>query len=208
MPFKHACFISYCHIESEVYRRFIVELRQALNDYVRPWLGHLGVYSDERLVPGYFFNEALASELCASLCMIVVYVPPYEDSRYCLREFTAMERLEEMRLKMLPAPLRHQGLIIPVVLRGDPADLPERIRNHRHLCDFSRFPMAGGGIAENAQYVGEIERIARYIFDVHRLLREASPDPCGSCEGFRLPAEGEVRPFRAAPPIPPFPGRV
>jgi hypothetical protein len=208
MPFKHACFISYCHIESDLYRKFIGQLRKALDDYVRPWLGDLGVYTDERLVPGYFFNEALASELCASLCMIVVYVPPYENSRYCLREFTAMERLEEHRLRLLPASLRHQGLIVPIVLRGDPDDLPDRIRNHRHLCDFSRFTTASGGIADNEHYVGQIERIARHIFDVYRLFQDATQDPCGGCEGFRLPSDSEIRPFRGTPPVPPFPGRA
>src|SRR4051812_35751103 len=119
MPFKYACFISYCHGQGELMRRFIDELTRALKNCIDPYLDEEVYIDQERLQPGFSYNEALAMAICQSLCMIVVYVPKYERHPYCLREFRAMEILEERRFRLLSEQSRrHRRMIIPVLFRG------------------------------------------------------------------------------------------
>src|SRR6185436_9660597 len=86
------------------------------------------IYVDEdRLKPGYKFNEKLASAICQSVCMIVVYSPRYAQHDYCVREFEGMELLEQRRHQLLgTAADQGKGFIIPIVLRG--GDPPARIK--------------------------------------------------------------------------------
>src|SRR5689334_16819835 len=97
MPFKYSCFISYRNGRNDLMRQFINDLEQALKAYIEPWLVEEVYIDRDRLLPGYEYNEALAHAICQSVCMIVVYSPTYQDSSYCLREYAAMERLEEKR---------------------------------------------------------------------------------------------------------------
>jgi len=206
MPFQYSCFISYSHGEGELLTRFMDELKRALQSSLGPFLTE-GVFLDEdRLKPGYLYNEALAKAICQSLCMIVVYAPIYERSTYCLREFTAMQRLEDERFRKLKDFLPAEyGLIIPILLRGKAEDLPEKIRKHRHFCDFSKFTTASTEMTRHPEFVDKIEQIALYIWELYQGFRSAGWDPCSQCTSFQLPDETKVQPWRA--PIPPFPMR-
>jgi hypothetical protein len=94
-------------------------------------------------MPGYNFDEALFKAICQSICMVVVYSPKYEDHVYCLREYTAMERIEMKRKEILGNKASNEvGMIIPIVLRGLQEGLPDKIRIQRHCVDFSKFSTA------------------------------------------------------------------
>jgi hypothetical protein len=95
------------------------------------------------LALGYNFDEALFKAICQSICMVVVYSPKYEDHVYCLREYTAMERIEMKRKEILGNKASNEvGMIIPIVLRGLQEGLPDKIRKQRHYVDFSKFSTA------------------------------------------------------------------
>src|SRR5262249_19433639 len=140
--FKNACFISYCHGQHELVKTFVDQLKRALEAELDARLDEKVYIDEERLKPGDLYNEALAADICGSVCMIVVYSPRYERHVYCRREFAGMESLEQARRQMLDDKAEPpRGFIIPVVLRGE-ADLPERITGRRHYTDFSQFTLA------------------------------------------------------------------
>ena len=78
-------------------RSFIEQFTDSLRNELDPLLSE-GIYLDEeRLNAGEHYNPAIANELCNSACMVMIYVPTYEQSSYCMREFTGMVRLERER---------------------------------------------------------------------------------------------------------------
>src|SRR5713101_965974 len=120
MAFKYACFISYCHGQYDLVKGFMDQLKAALKSELEPLLDEQVYIDEERLKPGYSYNEELAKAICQSVCMIVVYSPKYERHEYCVREFEGMEQLEKQRRHLLGAAGDDaRGFIIPIVLRGD-----------------------------------------------------------------------------------------
>src|SRR6185503_15991751 len=101
MPFKYACFISYPHGQHIVMKPFIEQLTEMLKGFLEIYMEEEVYKDDERLKPGYKFNESLAEAICQSVCMIVVYSPIYENRTYCLREYATMEKIEEDRFKLI-----------------------------------------------------------------------------------------------------------
>jgi hypothetical protein len=204
MAFPHACFISYCHSQGHLMLRFIDELKEQLKSSLEPYFDDCVYIDEERLKPGFQFNEALGKALCQSACMIVVYVPKYDQHTYCVREFRAMELLEERRKNLLAGRLPNEfGMIIPIVLRPGVAGVPDKIRNRLQYSDFSRYTTATPTISSNPQYVEKIEEIAEYIQRVSIAFGDL--DPCQGCDDFLIPPleAGAARP----PQTPPFPGQ-
>src|SRR5215208_4194003 len=116
MKFKYSCFISYCHGRKDLTKTFIDQLKETLESYLEPWLDEEVYIDEDRLLPGYRYNEALAKAICQSICMIVVYTPKYERHSYCRREFAAMERIERSRKELLDNRADAEvGMIIPVI---------------------------------------------------------------------------------------------
>src|SRR5262245_6762046 len=122
MPFQYSCFISYCHGQHDLVRAFLDQFKAALKNELDTLLDEEIYVDEERLKPGYKYNEALAQAICQSACMVVIYSPRYERHDYCIREFRGMVRLEESRSKLLKAILKEKaagvGCIIPIILRG------------------------------------------------------------------------------------------
>lgn len=208
--FQYACFISYCHGQGELMRRFIDDLKAALYSSIEPYMDQ-GVYIDEdRLRPGYDFNEALAEALCKSVCMVVVYSPRYDRHPYCHREFRAMEQLERQRYALLGAPQQKHRLIIPIVVRG--ARFAPPVIKSIQYCDFSKYTTAGPSITSHPEYIAEIDRIAGYVYERYQEFEPLAGDLCTGCIDFALPAEDDLPPWRdhldrPAQPPSPFPGR-
>jgi hypothetical protein len=207
MPYDHACFISYTHGQHTLMRSFVEQVGEALSSELEAYFGDDAVYIDhQRLQPGYRYNEALASALCQSVCMVVLYTPTYAQSSYCLREYTAMCGLEERRLAALAGHDPTRGLIIPVVLRGRREQLPGALKDHVHYLDFSQFSTAASRrILRNPRYVDSIAQVAAYMHDTAQALQAVGvvPDDCGR---FRLPPEDQVVDLGGAAPQS-FPGR-
>ncbi len=206
MPFDYPCFISHVHGKHELVKSFLEELKKALGSYLEPYFEKEPYIDEEGLSPGSRFNERLAEAICRSVCMIVVYVPKYDRHTYCLREYTAMEMLEERRLTLLGAEAaRGCGLIIPIILRGEKDDLPEKIRDHIHFCDFSKFSTASPDISANQEYVEKINKIAKYIYEQFKKFEDAGVDTCTDCHTFELPDEQQIKPWRVKTTSPPTP---
>lgn len=185
--FKYACFVSYCHGQRELVKTFIDQLRDALEAELETRLDEPLYIDQDRLEPGYRYNEELARAICQSVCMIVVYSPRYGRHEYCVREFEAMVQLEEARRELLGAAGHGHAFIIPIIFRGD-ENVPARIKDHLHYVDFSKFTLAEKRLAENAQYAEAIKRIARVIDDNYSAFQDTTANPCAKCEEFSLPA--------------------
>lgn len=139
MQLKYPCFISYCHGQFDLMKGFICQLTENLNSCIEPYFDEHVYYDKERLKPGYIYNAELAKAICQSVCMIVVYVPKYERHPYCLKEYKAMEIIEEKRLELIECTDPTRGMIIPIILRGN---VPSKIKNYRYYCDFTQFTTA------------------------------------------------------------------
>ncbi len=152
----------------------------------------------ERLKPGYEYNEELARAICESVCMIVVYSPRYERHEYCLREYTAMERLEEKRKALLKGGGHGRRFIITIVFGGDMNKLPERIKGCAHCSDFSRFTLASRDISRNPDFLTEIEKICKVIYELYQMFEPLRQRLDGEidCTKFSLPAWSEIVPWR------------
>ncbi|HEY0372429.1 MAG TPA: toll/interleukin-1 receptor domain-containing protein [Thermoanaerobaculia bacterium] len=198
MPIRYACFISYPHGQTDLTKKFIGELKDALAEQIEGWQDEQVYLDAERLQPGYKFNESIARAICESVCMIVVYSPRYEKHLYCLREYAAMEQLEEQRRPLIKNPeLREKGMIIPIVFRGKDY-IPEKIGKRLHYLDFENY-VTPRAIGEDEKYAQQIADLAKYIYSLFHALEESDSDVCTDCDQFRLPAEDQVKPWRQRP---------
>jgi hypothetical protein len=199
MPFEYACFISYRHGQRKLVQRIVNDLYDALCSELEAQFGRDAVYLDrDRLQGGDFYNEALATALCQSVCMIVVFTPAYFDHEhtYCTREYKAMERLETERLRLLPPAYRKHGLIIPIVFRGEKY-FPQELKESRQYHNFGDFLLCDPEIWRHPHYASKIKEIADYIADRCSEFRALArqDDPCSCCEEFTLPTEEEISPW-------------
>lgn len=218
MPFSHACFISYRHRPgNREYLNIVEDLRTTLQEQVG-FLMNEQVYMDTgRLQGGNFFNRALATAICESVCMVVFYIPPYfdPDSTYCAREFKAMERLEAERLEALGLGESPNGLIIPIVLRGW-NQFPVEIRSVRQCYNFEPYYIQKRKINQHREGRLKVIEIAQYINNRYlELLQKVgelnAEDLCAACGTFPLPQDGDVLPWLlqlrgARGALPPVPG--
>lgn len=212
MPFKYSCFISYSKNRSDFVQKVIEQLKETLESYIYLHSVNKEVYIDqERLGPGCHYNEELSCAICQSICMIVVYTPSYKhrDHLYCQREYTAMEQIENERIKMLGGRFKNKGMIIPIILRGEKEEIPSKITDHIQYCDFSMLTTASPHIKRIRKCVDEIEKIAITVSDYYRIFNDRNINPCSGCDSFRLPSEKDVNPWeaRSDQPITPFFGR-
>lgn len=183
---------------------FIHELRQAFQDELGTIFDQEIFIDKEALGGGDHFDELLAQALCESFCLIAVYVPKYETHPFCLREYRAMEILEERRIKLVgKSRCAGRGMIIPVVLRGI-EDVPEDIRKHVHYLDFSKYTTASANIRKNEDYVSKIRKVAENMRDLYQAF--GNLDPCQDCANFALPREAAPLRRSGPPSANPFPG--
>lgn len=195
MPFEYSCFISYRHGRHRSTKRML----DAVVDGLR---GELDTYFDKdvyvdtsRLKGGDFFNRSLATALCKSVCMVVLYTPNYFslEHAYCAREFRAMEKLERKRIKLLST-TPSQGLIIPIVLRG-PHLFPKDIQNKRLFYDFSNSLLHASPESVVDTRKEDFHSMASYMFERYKEYSSGTANPCEDCDQFRFPTEREVQPF-------------
>ncbi len=209
MKFKYSCFISYCHGRKDLTKTFIDQLKNSLESYLEPYLDEEVYIDEDRLLPGYRYNDALAKAICQSICMVVVYTPRYERHSYCLREYAAMERIEKRRRELLGNRANAEvGMIIPIIFRGAKEGLPDRLKKFIHYCDFSRFTTVSPNINQNQEYVEQIQKIADVIYEHYEMLVNLNEESADLCDSFTLPSEEEVEPWRrSSSGAAPFPGR-
>jgi len=204
--FNYSCFISYSHGEEDLVRGFVEQFKTALRGELETLIDR-PAFIDEDIRVGDFWEARLATALCQTVCMVVIYTPVYERKPFCGREFEAMERLEQRRRALLPGapPL---GLIIPVVLRGF-NQLPTRI-GPRQALDFSHFTLADRQMKRNAGFAPKIREVADRIHEHFRTLEVLEEKACEDCDKFALPPADQLPPWRptSVPAWPPsFPNR-
>jgi hypothetical protein len=186
---------------------FIDQLKRALKANLDPWLEEDVYIDEERLLPGYNYDERLADAMCRSICVILVYSPKYERHSYCLREYAAMRLIENNRRKLLVDGNAHAGIIIPILFRGDLNDLPPEIKAHVHWSDFSKFTLATTDMVKHPDFDTEIQKIVRVIYENYKMFQDI--DVCTHCDAFKIPSENEVLPWQRTSRIcAPFPGRM
>jgi TIR domain len=194
MRFQYSCFISYRHLESELQVRVVNDLYKALCNELNVQLSCKVYLDEQRLRPGYRFNEALADALCRSVCLIVVFSPTYfdEENTYCTREWLGMLRLQQLRMNLLSAEAqRAMGFIIPIVIRGTKR-LPRFIRDQIQYYNFEDFLLCQPEMSKHEGYAKEIKKIADYVADLYDEFQSGPEDPCKECANFRLPSEQEA----------------
>ena len=207
MGIKNACFISYCHGEGRLMNRFVEEFKEALSSSIEPYLDIKIFIDHERLGPGYRYNDALAQAICESLCMVSIVVPKYFKHDYCLQEVVTMEKIQKIRTKKIGQPaLENRGLIIPVVLRGEVENLPEKMKKHIHCCNFSKFNTSSPKICETGSFVDKIDEIAKYIYELHEIFIKDNSILSFNCERFKFAKVNETWQPKDTTPLSPFHG--
>jgi hypothetical protein len=209
MPFRYACFLSYCGDQGDIAENFVTDLHRALSAATEPEVG-LGVFFDkERLQPGYKWRETLAGAIRDSVCMVLVYTRGYlsPDHPYCACEYLLMKKFERARFKELGLEKSEAGLIIPVVLRGWKWCPPE-IKTAQCL-NFQDYLLGERPLSKHPKYKGEFRKIAEYIADRHDELKSLSGAVHNGRDSFRLPSDRRIQEWlqRVAGPPMPFVGR-
>lgn len=210
MPFQYSCFISYRHTTQYKGKSFTQRIVEDLKAELELRVAHEVFRDTERLRGAEFYQEALATALCRSVCMVVLFWPTYfsEQHTFCAREFKAMEQLEQERLRALEDQAERQnGLIVVIALR-DFRLIPAEIRQNRLCKDFESYTLKPN-MRRDPGFQQDVLEISRYIADRVRLferLRYQSRD----CAEFRLPAEQDVLPWirEVAAPFAPLPNRA
>jgi hypothetical protein len=199
MPLKYSCFISFRHgdrtlpTDTNLLEAIAIQLKEALSSELQAYTTK-EVYVDwQRLKGGDFYTQALATALCESACMVVVYLPTYFDEHktFCAREYKAMEGLETRRLQKLGLSVQKHGLIIPIVFRGMKY-LPAEIKSRRAYYDFESFQLGERRMARNKKFIPQIRTISEYIYDRCQDLESAAEDLFQDCDNFNLPDEAEI----------------
>lgn len=194
MPYS--CFISYRHTKEYKGRAYTERIVEDLKAELELRVTQEVFRDTDRLRGAEFYNEALALNLCRSICMVVLYWPTYfsEDHLFCAREFKAMEALEQQRQQILTDPEeRTKGLIIILALR-DFHQIPTSIRATRLCKDFEGYTMRAN-MREDPDFQRDVAEISRYIADRCRAFMNVAAETFVECSRFRLPPEGEVLPW-------------
>ena len=164
MAIRNSCFLSFRGGKGNLATGILDLFAKALENELELQVD-AGLYRyTEEMVAGDFIDPNIADELVASACMVVLFTGKYFSKKqtYCTREYLAMSRLEETRLKGLQDDHRPKhGLIVPVILRN-----PERFPNllkQRFWLDFTEFAEDEKGIAKPKKFFSDIRKIAAYV---------------------------------------------
>lgn len=211
LAFSNVCFISYRHPGHEASEKIVQTFWDVLQGQVDKFMPGRPVYWDKaRLQAGYLFNANLASELCQSACMIVLFNPSYFDltHTYCAREYRGMVALEARRLaRLMGSQDATKGLIIPVVISGE-EDLPAELKANRYYVSLEKEVLIASDLKKRRESIKKIAGIAREIYLRCRTL-ERIDGICGDCGTFQFPTDEEIKTWLenvVAPPQP-QPGR-
>jgi hypothetical protein len=191
---SYACFVSYRDPGHPRMRRMIGEFADALQFHLSRDLPGVKVYwAEDGLGPGDLYNEQLASELCQSSSLVMLYNGEYFDRAkpYCAREYQGMVQLERRRRAVLSQVGNHRGMIFPVIWSGTKEDLPAEIRGRRHCAVLSDIRLVPGWSRRRDSY-DRLRELADRIVPLHQAMRRAGAAPV-PCEQFNLPTETQVR---------------
>lgn len=209
----NACFISYRHPASSggLEEKLIQHVVRAIKDHFEVITHEHQVYFDQdRLVPGYQYDERLAKAICRSACMVVVYWPSYLESDYCKKELYTMLSIERRRRQVLGAQLQGCRLFIPIILRGRLDDLPEDLRDGCQYLDYkAQATRHDFNIGDDPKMSERLFEIAEYVKGLCDTMKQSQSALFSQCEQFVFAAHPAAAGGTAevAVPTQPFPGR-
>jgi hypothetical protein len=209
----HACFISYRHPArpgtGSLEEKLIQTTRKALQDYIEPYThDHKVFFDEERLRPGYQYNEILATAICQSACMIILYWPSYEESHYCLKEMKTMLALEKFRRRIIEDDLRGCRLLVPIIFRRS-RELPEELTGDCQYLDCSRqSTSANFNFDDDPALTKKLDEIGDYVKTLCDKMTPVHDELFANCRKYTFPR------FRVGPKhsidqryLQPFPGQ-
>ncbi|MDZ7966417.1 MAG: toll/interleukin-1 receptor domain-containing protein [Nostoc sp. DedSLP03] len=192
MPFEYSCFISFRHSKHKLLQKFVENIYDHLSTFLSVYKKN--VFLDrESLKNGDLLNESIAFNLCHSAFMVMIYTPDYldENHTWCAREYKAMLRLEQERLKLWTSNYdRNHGLIIPIIYSQYGPLLSEL--KERLFIDFSKLMMTKPKYAQTKSFHQELFNLAETINERCDKLNYLG-DLCKDCDNFTLPEENEIK---------------
>lgn len=193
MAFKYACFISYPHNAGKSVDAFVTRLKEELTDRLAQFVQG-GIKTDHDFKTGANFNKAIAQTICESACLLVVYMPVYQRKRFCLQEYTAMERLEIERYQALQQDLSAQfGMILPLVYTGDESKIPKWISERINYKNISASTIADPqAVFDQPDFKAWLVSIANMVDSLYNAFQASPTDPCLACGTYALPEEQDA----------------
>jgi len=112
--YEHHIFLSYRRSDDDWVRWTRNNFARALASLLRPRIGKISIYLDEKIETGSSWPHHLARNLSRSMLMVAVLSRDYFQSDWCRLEMALMHKREQMvNLRTAANPT---GLIIPVVI--------------------------------------------------------------------------------------------
>ena len=196
MPIKHSCFISYSSGSTAEYQTIIDRLEERLKEKLDFYLAEPPWRYTASQAVGADVRKNIPVVLCHSVCMVVLYVPKYEVSRWCIQEYVAMEDIEQARLGKLDPPLGPgYGMIIPIILKKRKGGMiPKWIEESKNYLDLTQYVTLDKPLVkalDDPECDAKLDDIAATIAEVHSALAKANPDLCTGCNP-ELPEDDRV----------------
>lgn len=210
MSIKYACFISYPHYNGEIMKIFIKQIKKELenalgffiNEEIYQDIYHLKHDTSDEDLP-----KKLGQAICESVSWIIIFSPIYEERIWCLREFMAMEQIENKRKQLLGKKYdRTRRMIFPIILRGNLDELPVKIKGI-HFYDFNKFSLSQLTIPKDDKKI--IKSIAEDISTHYRYLKDLNDYKINDeCNKFILPSIEQMENWwiKSDKKFTPFPG--
>lgn len=183
MGFRYGCFLSYRHGDEQMVT-LVENIRDALVNELNLYLDIKEVFQDKKDIgPGNWVRETISLGICQSVVMILVYTPKYFSTArlFCSSELEGMLRLEERRAKK--AGLPKQSIVIPIMLRGEVADLPHDLKN-RNPVDLTGLSMATPEVLRNIENMQKIRDIAKRVHGLLTSMEKTGKTFCDDCSSF------------------------
>ncbi|MBL7795270.1 MAG: toll/interleukin-1 receptor domain-containing protein [Saprospiraceae bacterium] len=156
--------------------------------------GHC-IFLDQHIFSNYDFDPVeLGQGLCKSICWLVLFSRNYlSGSLWCASELDGMLRLEEKRLQNLGLNRNLDlGFVVPVLLAGDPENLPPSLANRKHhLVDLKKFFLRPSFATDN-DFADLLTDMLDKIGRVQEVVLSKKLDICSDCGTFRLSDVGQI----------------
>lgn len=197
--FEYVCFVSYRNSQQNEGRlntfakKLTDEIALSFEAFLRESNvcdpnGH-SVFLDQQIFTNYDFDPVrLGAGLCKSICWLVLFSRNYlGGSLWCASELDGMLRLEQARLQNLTLDGNPDlGFVVPVLLTGDPENLPPNLANRkRHFVDLRKFFLRPS-FATDSDFTDLLTEMLDRIGRVQEVVLAKNLDICSDCGTFRL----------------------
>lgn len=186
MSIKYACFISYPHYSTKYVETFLDQLKIALETSIEPYLNQIRVvyqdkYNLEKNIPDEELTKKLGQAICESVCWIIIFGPAYQERIWCLREFMAMEQIEEKRKQLLGSKYdRLRTMIFPLII-DNKSHIPNKVReiSINNFLTYELISQKNSKSNNTERYLEALARIIyKHFFNLRTLNYNKSTNEC------------------------------